>query len=738
MTKKFLTFGILFIVLTGILLPSVVYGQDGPVPNSQSAICQANPTSKECQNSQSNVEKTECEKNPNSEACLTSQKKSEETKKNAENQGWGAAIADAIFTAIGHFLMAISAFILVISGKIFDFVVNFTVIEMAKNIGTGTGVGGGITAAWEVLRDIANMCFIFVLLFAAFKAMFQSNFSNLNTTIRNIIIVALLINFSLFFSKVVIDASNIVSVGFYKSIAGANTKTYELKGTEKNFGFNGISGGYMRMLGLQTFFSANILESVAGQPVKVLTLGVVSSVFMLISAIVLLIAGIMFAARFIILIFLMILSPLALIAYIIPGQQKRFEEWKDSLISQSFFAPLFFALTWVVFKVGSSLVNTEGKQWTDLISKADDGAITLLLNYVLIIGFSIAALVISKTMATSGAAGTAFKAVAAGAGAATIGAGAWAGRNTIGWGSKKFADSSMMRNAASSDKWYAGAARAGLWTANKGKAGSFDARAVGDTKLMKSIGADKYANDMLGTAGKAGGKGGYAKASEDKAKEKAKYAKDVYGQTDEEKDKAKNLQKDFDIAKATEEKRIKDEWDAEVERRETNAHTEEEKKNAAGYKEYIRNKKKKNIFDKDDYSSEYKESDAVKEYEKYAKAGEKRQEAFAKRLEGEKINTGGAISASLASGAVGAILAGPLGAAIGTTIGAGIGKAWAQSNKAAARKVRDESKGPTKEKKLADAYKDIAETDSPDTITPTVPATPSAPTPPPPPTPPNP
>src|SRR3989344_5330106 len=328
--------------------------------------------------------------------------------------------------AIAIILIEISAFVLTLSGWIFDKVVDFTIVKMAANLG-GQGIGDALTTAWATLRDIANMCFIFVLLYAAFKTMFDANFSNFGKTVKDIIIVALLINFSLFFSKVVIDSSNIVDVGFYNSIANQTPSTLPNQST-------GISAGYANMLGLQTFGDPKILNGLgsgAEETANIMIVGIMSSVFMLITAVILLMAGVMFAARFIILVFLMILSPLALIAYVIPGQRGKFEEWKSALIAQSFFAPVYFALTWVVFKLGKALITTVQNPaggWAKLTTDPQ-GVLPLIFNYVLIIGFSIAALVISKSMAskTKG-----FGAISGGIGTVAIGGAAWAGRNTAG------------------------------------------------------------------------------------------------------------------------------------------------------------------------------------------------------------------------------------------------------------------------------------------------------------------
>jgi hypothetical protein len=438
-------------------------------------------------------------------------------------------LINPLLEIISEFLIKISSFVLILSGAIFDWLVNFTIVDLAQNIGSGTPVGTSITDAWATLRDLANMCFIFVLLFAAFKAMFQLNFNNIGTTIRNIIIVALLINFSLFFTKVVIDASNIVAIGFYNSIT---TNALPL-GNASPANSKSIAGAYMQMLGVHTFSSSNILKNVSDSS-QILLIGVITSVFMLITAVMLFIVGIMLITRLIILIFIMILSPLALIAYIIPGMKNQFDKWKEALIDQSFFAPLFFALTWVVFRLGNILLGALSHysgfttpQVTDFANMYDQpgGTVALLLNYIIIIGFAIAALIIAKQMATRTAG---FKMIAGGIGTVAAGGAAWAGRNTLGRASGLISEKKR-------DEWSKTTmGRAGLWMADKGKKGSFDVRGVANTGVGKAVGAEK----VMGIAGKATGKGGFAASVDSKAKAKTTYAKEVYGQTGAEKDLA--------------------------------------------------------------------------------------------------------------------------------------------------------------------------------------------------------
>ena len=245
---------------------------------------------------------------------------------NAAQEIAGSFVFKAFAKGIGAVLLKLSSWALGISGKIFDFVVKFSVIDMASNLDE-EGLGSSVSQAWAQLRDIANMFFIFVLLVVAFKAMFSLSFGDVGKNVLNIIIVALVINFSLFFSKIVIDASNIVAIGFYNSIAYSNVSTTIGEGaTTGDSGVNRtITSGYMRLLGLHSLYSPTVLSSAnllngGTDAANMLVFGIMGSIFMLITAVIFLITGVMFVARFIILIFLMILSPIAFVAIIIPGR----------------------------------------------------------------------------------------------------------------------------------------------------------------------------------------------------------------------------------------------------------------------------------------------------------------------------------------------------------------------------------------------------------------------------------
>src|SRR3989338_10302 len=153
---------------------------------------------------------------------------------------------------------------------------------------------GTIDTAWKTIRDVANMGFIFVLLYAAIQTILGIG-SDTKKLIVNIIVVAILINFSLFFTKVVIDASNILAITFYDAIAP------EALRSDRSLG---LSGSLMEPLRIQSLWKITT-DTFNGK--QLIIIGVMGTIVYLIAAFVFFAVAIMFVIRFVVLIFVMIL-----------------------------------------------------------------------------------------------------------------------------------------------------------------------------------------------------------------------------------------------------------------------------------------------------------------------------------------------------------------------------------------------------------------------------------------------
>ncbi|MBI2100637.1 MAG: hypothetical protein HYT47_01290 [Candidatus Vogelbacteria bacterium] len=300
-------------------------------------------------------------------------------------------------TFIGVVFKEIFGGVLSVVGVIFDQSVKFSISEFSSLAGGTDETGNAVQVTWKILRDLANLFFIFILLYIAIGMILQLSSFGGKRLLVNVIIVALLINFSAFFTRIVIDASNVAAYQFYKAIGSL--------GGENN---GNIAAAYMKTLPLGTAFS---LTEVAATDVAGLvyeefgafartTLLAFGTVVMLIIAIFLFLAAtILFAVRTVTLIFMIILSPLAFLMYAFPNQKGLFDKWLDTLLKQSFFAPLYLLMIYVSLLV----LNSPPLQAQLRASTASFSH--LVFYYLIAAGLMFGALIIAKSLGAKGASG---------------------------------------------------------------------------------------------------------------------------------------------------------------------------------------------------------------------------------------------------------------------------------------------------------------------------------------------
>lgn len=413
------------------------------------------------------------------------------------------------YAAIGIFKLA--SFLTYLSGAIMNFVIRYSLVDMTRFISGATVVN----TAWSTVRDIANMGFIFILLYAAIQTILGIG-SDTKKLIVNVIIVAILINFSLFFTKIVIDISNILAILFYDAIApGALTNAN-----------TGLSYHFMQPLDLQSIFNtAN--SGLAGG--RLFTIGVMGTILALIVAFVFFAVSIMFVIRLVVLIFVLILSPIAFMAFVLPALKTHADKWKDALIGQAFFAPIYFMLTWIVIVVAQGLLGATGGDLATAISGQiqPDGTILpptatnigILVNFIIVIVMLIASLIIAKDWANKAPGGVSkLTSWAMGAaGGASFGLAGRFGRNTVGRAAQAVQNTQAYRNlqltAQHGGMIKSRMARATLWTQNKASTGSFDPRAATDLGAVLST---------MGAGGPSGTGGYSAKKAQQTAQTQAR------------------------------------------------------------------------------------------------------------------------------------------------------------------------------------------------------------------------
>ncbi|MBI2099791.1 MAG: type IV secretion system protein [Candidatus Vogelbacteria bacterium] len=386
-----------------------------------------------------------------------------------------------------------------------NWIFNKVVNESVRNF-SDYGKANGVQLAWAMSRDIVNVALIFFLLYIAIGTIL--GFFEGKRLLVAIVIAALLVNFSAFFTNILIDASNIAANQFYNLAGGGATTA------------SGAPDIGTRLVSATAIDARDFALATAGaDPISKLSAIFVQDVghiiLYVITAVVLFAAVAMFFVRMITLIILIIISPFAFLFFTLPKTKGYADQWLKSLLNQILFAPIFLFF----FAVTITIASQNGFQQMQRGNGSEGyiGFFSMLIYVILINGMMVGALLIAKQFGAAGA-GAAMKGLKSyglgAAGGATVGLAGRLGRTSLGRGASAWADSKKLEARAAQGGAKGWFARQQLRTLRGVAGASFDARA---TKAGQAAG--------LGTLGKAGGKGGYGAQLKEQVKEREEFTK---------------------------------------------------------------------------------------------------------------------------------------------------------------------------------------------------------------------
>ena len=409
-----------------------------------------------------------------------------------------------------------------------------------------------LSTGWTTVRDIANMAFIFILIYIALTVMLAAETSGTIKTLAVVVVIALLVNFSFFFTRVVIDAGNIVAVQFYNAIPlETNSPTGGLiSGTQTKDLSLSIMGAVQlqKLYGQQAFDQAS--KACGGSSGVTCALIVSTAVYISVAAMLWMLffaflqVGIKFMMRIVGLWFVLIASPLAFVARTMPKTKHFFDQWLDYLIKFSFYPAIFLFMFWILIKFTVAVLPSGKNEslFNSMLnaSSATDpttGITTAIATVAIRMGFVIAVLYVglkvSDWIVKEGSA-MAAKITGVGGKGLSFGAGkviqvggassAWALRNTVGRGATAAARSQLVNRFASKSMF--GTALKGTLS-TVGSAQMDIRNAPGGSVLNRVVGAATGAKIDSGKP--TYGKGGFAKQIADKQKAIKKRAESMKG-----------------------------------------------------------------------------------------------------------------------------------------------------------------------------------------------------------------
>lgn len=331
-----------------------------------------------------------------------------------------------LFVALGFVFLYLSGLLLFLFGTVFNWIVLRTVFQFGEYFGTSEGM----LIAWGVMRDVANIGLLFgfilmgVLLILNVDGGGHGHGGGISAkrAIPRLLIFAVLLNFSLFATQFVVDVANAFGSSF-TSLAGASECEDAVTTTSGNPSGDqntlehcatnvGISGKILQAAGISGIWSdsrgdlQDALSNLAGRPYSYAVSLIMLSLFVLVTAFVLLAGAIMLVIRVVVLMFLMVTSPVGFAGMVIPGLSGIASKWWHTLISQAFFAPIYLLLIFISIKLSETLMGDQASLTNAIIADRGQmvtGNVQVVMVFMIVIGFMIASLIMAQKMGAMGA-----------------------------------------------------------------------------------------------------------------------------------------------------------------------------------------------------------------------------------------------------------------------------------------------------------------------------------------------
>lgn len=439
--------------------------------------------------------------------------------------------------SIGAFFITIGAFILWLSGILFNYGIQYGIIEFANfaNI-------AGVPIAWSVLRDLTNIFFIFIFLAIGIGTILNLQNFGYKKRLPILLIVAVLINFSLFFAKVGIDVAH--------GVAGAILNESGVVAADCSAGENcsityGPSTAFLQQFGFVDLFGNSADEALGagntatgvytsifsgdtwGSAWQALLFGIMSFIFMTAAGIVFFGGAMILIIRVVKLLLLMITAAPAMAAMVIQPTEKYWNMWLKTFIQEAVYAPTLLLLLSISLLFLNTARGTFGADssttasFADVFINGNSDSVSLIIFFFIAIGFLFMSIKMSADAGGMGAKAVqsfASRRVTAAAGGSV----GFVGRNTFG----RFSDmgARALEKTPLARTGIGRVAMGGL--KNIGNA-NFDPRSAPGVKgTANAIGAD------LGTPGK-----GFSGRAADVKKGRIKYANTLKNTSREEEQK---------------------------------------------------------------------------------------------------------------------------------------------------------------------------------------------------------
>jgi hypothetical protein len=399
-------------------------------------------------------------------------------------------------------IVPLTGWLLWVVGQALDFALN---LQFASDFFKSPAIAAG----WTIIRDLCNMVFIFVLIYGGIATILNLQSANLKKVITGVIISALLINFSLYITRAIIDVSNVATAWFVQGV--------------KNVGGGvGVSDSVQGALQLTKLVAGNGNPYTKQDPPPGLSGFVTGIAFVALNLVAIYMffkVAFIFIGRIISFIFLLVTAPVGFVGGLgIDKLDELSKDWWTELRCQAFMAPMFFLMLYLTLYIVDQVkifVFSAGAGSIDPVTKGSFSPVNYLMFAIIVMMLLKTLDVAEKSGCKIGNSVAGFLKSSAGLATGTLAVG------TIGKAAGALANSQAMQRFAANSFIGEGMMKASQFTAGS----SFGASA--SLAGLKKMGAPMPSNAFKGMD--KGYEGLAKKEAENTKKFKESLGKDVEG-----------------------------------------------------------------------------------------------------------------------------------------------------------------------------------------------------------------
>lgn len=249
-----------------------------------------------------------------------------------------------------QFVLTFLGFITMMMGNVMDYVLTYFVFGYGYFY--NTAFGGAVEVSWTVIRDLMNVAFIFGLVYIGLRFILFADDGAAKRNLALLIIAALLVNFSLFFAKAIVDVSHGILYEFNSQVEFVDLDV-------ENSSVDTLSGAIMYTFAISSVVGAGgvNIEGTNGW----VMVGLLTLTFLLLSFVFIAVAAIL-VIRTVVITFLLIFSPIMFIGWVFPSLSNMSSTWLRTFLKQSFLAPIIFLFLYISLIITDAIFMADGSR----------------------------------------------------------------------------------------------------------------------------------------------------------------------------------------------------------------------------------------------------------------------------------------------------------------------------------------------------------------------------------------